>query len=178
MKALVYTGPESLEYRDEPDPVSNADILVKIVACGICGSDMHAYLGHDERRNAPLILGQTLTRLDYEHTRDVLAAGVIGALDRYYEGTSEYPDDLQQLVASGHLEDVPRPRIGFAALSEQEFVYQNFGTNYVLEFSSPRWIQCAYNPPWEEELLDDEEGEEAESLGGSWSCPTSPPELW
>jgi L-iditol 2-dehydrogenase len=57
MKALVYTGPESLEYRDEPDPTSNSDITVKIAACGICGSDMHAYLGHDERRNAPLILG-------------------------------------------------------------------------------------------------------------------------
>ena len=57
MKALVYTGPEQLEYRDEPDPVSNSDTLVKISACGICGSDMHAYLGHDERRPAPLILG-------------------------------------------------------------------------------------------------------------------------
>ena len=57
MKALVYTGPESLEYRDEPDPVSRTDTLVRIEACGICGSDMHAYLGHDERRNAPLILG-------------------------------------------------------------------------------------------------------------------------
>lgn len=57
MKALVYTGPESLEYRDEPDPVSQSDTLVRIEACGICGSDMHAYLGHDERRNAPLILG-------------------------------------------------------------------------------------------------------------------------
>jgi len=28
-----------------------------VAACGICGSDMHAYLGHDERRPAPLILG-------------------------------------------------------------------------------------------------------------------------
>ena len=57
MKALVYTGPETLEFRDEPDPVSNSDVTVKVAACGICGSDMHAYLGHDERRNAPLILG-------------------------------------------------------------------------------------------------------------------------
>ena len=57
MKALVYTGPETLEYRDEPEPVSNSDVLVDIAACGICGSDMHAWLGHDERRPAPLILG-------------------------------------------------------------------------------------------------------------------------
>lgn len=58
MKALVYTGPEVLEYRDESDldPV-RGEALVKIDSVGICGSDMHAYLGHDERRPAPLILG-------------------------------------------------------------------------------------------------------------------------
>ena len=58
MKALVYTGPRQVEYRDEPDPVAAADeIVVKVEAVGICGSDMHAYFGHDERRPAPLILG-------------------------------------------------------------------------------------------------------------------------
>jgi len=30
---------------------------VRIASSGICGSDMHAFLGHDERRPAPLILG-------------------------------------------------------------------------------------------------------------------------
>lgn len=58
MKALVYTGPESLEIRDVPAPVLGAgEVLVEIKAVGICGSDMHAYLGHDDRRPAPLILG-------------------------------------------------------------------------------------------------------------------------
>ncbi len=58
MKALVYTGPESLEYRDFADPIAAAGSeLIRIEAVGICGSDMHAYLGHDERRPAPLILG-------------------------------------------------------------------------------------------------------------------------
>jgi L-iditol 2-dehydrogenase len=58
MKALVYTGPQALALRDEPDPAPAADeVLVRIEAVGICGSDMHAYLGHDERRPAPLILG-------------------------------------------------------------------------------------------------------------------------
>ncbi len=56
MKALVYTGPQSLEYRAVEDPVEN-DCLISVEAVGICGSDMHAYLGHDERRPAPLILG-------------------------------------------------------------------------------------------------------------------------
>jgi threonine dehydrogenase-like Zn-dependent dehydrogenase len=58
MKALVYTGPDSLVYRDEPDPVPHpGEALVKVEAVGICGSDMHAYHGHDARRPAPLILG-------------------------------------------------------------------------------------------------------------------------
>lgn len=58
MKALVYLGPESLEIRDVPSPEpAPGDLLVEVEAVGICGSDMHAYLGHDERRPAPLILG-------------------------------------------------------------------------------------------------------------------------
>jgi threonine dehydrogenase-like Zn-dependent dehydrogenase len=58
MKALVYTGPNTLVYRDEPDPVPLADeVLVRVEAVGICGSDMHAYHGYDTRRPAPLILG-------------------------------------------------------------------------------------------------------------------------
>lgn len=58
MKALVYTGPLSLAFQDEPDPVPrNDEVLVKVEAVGICGSDMHAYHGHDERRPPPLVLG-------------------------------------------------------------------------------------------------------------------------
>lgn len=58
MKALVYTGPESMDYRDVPEPLASAgEELVKVSHVGICGSDMHGFLGHDERRPAPLILG-------------------------------------------------------------------------------------------------------------------------
>ncbi|PUB14944.1 zinc-dependent alcohol dehydrogenase [Yoonia sediminilitoris] len=58
MKALIYDGPEKLGYRDAADPVPEAgQQLIKVLSVGICGSDMHAYLGHDDRRPAPLILG-------------------------------------------------------------------------------------------------------------------------
>ena len=58
MKALVYLGPNSVTFRDEPMPVPEAgEVLVKVEAVGICGSDMHAYHGHDSRRPPPLILG-------------------------------------------------------------------------------------------------------------------------
>lgn len=58
MKALVYTAPESIEFRDVASPdVPEGSHLIGIDSVGICGSDMHAYLGHDDRRPAPLILG-------------------------------------------------------------------------------------------------------------------------
>ncbi len=58
MKALVYTAPTALEYRETADPApAQGEALVRIDSVGICGSDMHAYLGHDDRRPAPLILG-------------------------------------------------------------------------------------------------------------------------
>lgn len=58
MKALVYTGVETFEFQDVPKPLEVADQhLICVDSVGICGSDMHAYLGHDDRRPAPLILG-------------------------------------------------------------------------------------------------------------------------
>jgi threonine dehydrogenase-like Zn-dependent dehydrogenase len=58
MKALVQTAPEALAYRDVPDPEPGpGERLVRIRASGICGSDMHAFLGHDPRRPTPLVLG-------------------------------------------------------------------------------------------------------------------------
>ena len=71
MKALVYTAPERVEYRDEITPkLEHGESLVKIDAVGICGSDLHAYLGHDARRVPPLILGHEVcgTVIDGELT--------------------------------------------------------------------------------------------------------------
>ena len=58
MKALVYVGPKTLEIHERENLKASGDNnLIRVDAVGICGSDMHAYLGHDERRPAPLILG-------------------------------------------------------------------------------------------------------------------------
>jgi alcohol dehydrogenase len=61
MKALVYTAPNEVTFRDEPDPVAGeGEVLLRIDAVGICGSDMHAYHGLDPRRSPPMILGHEL----------------------------------------------------------------------------------------------------------------------
>jgi L-iditol 2-dehydrogenase len=58
MKALVYTGPEQLAYQEFDDPApQDGEALIRIERVGICGSDMHSYLGHDPRRVPPMILG-------------------------------------------------------------------------------------------------------------------------
>lgn len=58
MKALIYTGVGQMDYAEAPMPEpGEGEDLVRIHAVGICGSDMHAYLGHDDRRPAPLVLG-------------------------------------------------------------------------------------------------------------------------
>ena len=62
MKALVYTAPESLEIRDVPKPVpKEGELLLQIMACGICGSDVHGYLGKNGRRTAPMVMGHEFT---------------------------------------------------------------------------------------------------------------------
>jgi len=62
MKALVYTGIQKLVYREEKNPKEKeGESIVKVQSSGICGSDMHAYHGKDERRKPPLILGHEVS---------------------------------------------------------------------------------------------------------------------
>ena len=62
MQALVYTNTQTLVYREEQNPTEKpGESILKIQASGICGSDMHAYHGHDERRVPPLILGHEVS---------------------------------------------------------------------------------------------------------------------
>lgn len=58
MKALLYTKPYRLEYTDFPEPqAGDDDVLIRVKACGICGSDVHGYTGKTGRRIPPLIMG-------------------------------------------------------------------------------------------------------------------------
>jgi L-iditol 2-dehydrogenase len=58
LKALIYTKPYCFEYSDFPDPVmGNNDVLIRVRACGICGSDVHGFTGKTGRRIPPLIMG-------------------------------------------------------------------------------------------------------------------------
>jgi 2-desacetyl-2-hydroxyethyl bacteriochlorophyllide A dehydrogenase len=58
MRGLVYYGPERLEMAKLPDPKPAAgEALLKVKATGICGSDLHGYLGTTGRRIPPMVMG-------------------------------------------------------------------------------------------------------------------------
>lgn len=58
MKALVLDKYMELNYRDFPKPAIEAhEVLVKVKACGICGSDVHGIDGSTGRRKPPIVMG-------------------------------------------------------------------------------------------------------------------------
>jgi len=58
-----------LEVTDFPEPEIGADdLLVRVHACGICGSDIHGMDGSTGRRQPPLIMG-------HEAAGEVVALG-------------------------------------------------------------------------------------------------------
>lgn len=69
MKALLLTAPSTLAIVDFPTPaIADDEVLVRIHACGICGSDFHGWDGSSGRRQAPLIMG-------HEAAGEIVATG-------------------------------------------------------------------------------------------------------
>lgn len=61
MNALVYTAPHVVETRTEPDPSPKSDeVVVRVRAAGVCGSDLLGFLGKSKKRVPPLILGHEI----------------------------------------------------------------------------------------------------------------------
>ncbi|WP_182086326.1 alcohol dehydrogenase catalytic domain-containing protein [Aureimonas sp. ME7] len=61
MKALVYLGRQRFAFDDIADPVPrDGEAVVRVAACGICGSDMHGYHDGDPRRVPPLVMGHEI----------------------------------------------------------------------------------------------------------------------
>jgi len=58
MKALLLTEYSKLEVADLPVPQPAAqEVLIRVEACGICGSDVHGYDGSSGRRIPPIVMG-------------------------------------------------------------------------------------------------------------------------
>jgi L-iditol 2-dehydrogenase len=58
MKALVLNRYSHLDYQDFPAPApADDEVLVRVRACGVCGSDIHGWDGSTGRRQPPLVMG-------------------------------------------------------------------------------------------------------------------------
>ena len=58
MKALVYVGPGEMSVQDRPDRrPGRGEVLLAVRAAGICGSDVHGYLGLTGRRQPGVVMG-------------------------------------------------------------------------------------------------------------------------
>jgi L-iditol 2-dehydrogenase len=78
MKALLLTEYKKLEITEMPEPKIGADdLLVRVKACGICGSDVHGYDGSSGRRIPPIVMG-------HEAAGEVAAVG--GNVQQYRVG--------------------------------------------------------------------------------------------
>lgn len=74
MKALVLSAYNQLDIADVPAPVAGpSEVLIRVEACGICGSDVHGYDGSSGRRIPPITMGHE-------------AAGLISALGHDVQG--------------------------------------------------------------------------------------------
>ncbi len=74
MKALVLEQYNHLVYQEVEEPkIGPAEVLVRVKACGICGSDVHGLDGSTGRRQPPLIMG-------HEASGEIVAVGTaVGA---------------------------------------------------------------------------------------------------
>jgi len=74
MKALTLTEYNHFVFGDAPDPqIGDIEVLVRVHACGICGSDVHGMDGSTGRRRPPIIMGHE-------------AAGVIAEVGKQVTG--------------------------------------------------------------------------------------------
>jgi threonine dehydrogenase-like Zn-dependent dehydrogenase len=71
MKAQVFYANEKMEMREVAVPkISDADVLVRVKNCGICGSDISYFFGLSPTGQMPIILG-------HEFTGEVVEVGAI-----------------------------------------------------------------------------------------------------
>ncbi|MCR9294381.1 MAG: galactitol-1-phosphate 5-dehydrogenase [bacterium] len=58
MKAMLLSEYKKLEIVDMPTPeYAENELLIRVQACGICGSDIHGWDGSSGRRKPPLVMG-------------------------------------------------------------------------------------------------------------------------
>ena len=100
MRALMLTDYKKFEMTDIPEPSAGQDdVVIRIRACGICGSDVHGFDGSSGRRIPPLVMGHE-------------AAGVV---ERVGKGVQQFHEGdrvtFDSMISCGHCEFCRRGKI-------------------------------------------------------------------
>jgi len=97
VKALLLTEYRRLEMTEMPAPeIGPDDVLVRVRACGICGSDIHGFDGSSGRRIPPLVMGHEASGMVAEvgsAVKDLRAGDRITFDSMVYCGTCRYCRD-------------------------------------------------------------------------------------
>ena len=108
MKALTLTEYNQFEYGDAPEPETGpGEVLIRVQACGICGSDVHGMDGSSGRRIPPIIMGHE-------------ASGIIESIGENVNGWS--PGDRVTFDSTIYCGDCPNCRDGQVNLCENRQV--------------------------------------------------------
>jgi threonine dehydrogenase-like Zn-dependent dehydrogenase len=74
MKALLYEAPHQMRVINLPAPSpAGGEVVLRVGACGICGSDVHGYTGESGRRSPGQVMGH-----EFAGTIAALGTGVAG----------------------------------------------------------------------------------------------------
>ena len=95
MQALLLTEYRKLELTDAERPkVGPHDVLVRVAACGICGSDVHGYDGSSGRRVPPIVMGHE-------------AAGVVEEVGEEVDRSATWASELRSIPRSHAASVIP-----------------------------------------------------------------------
>ncbi len=86
MKGLLYTAPLHVEVQSLPEPEAEPhEVLIRVSACGVCGSDVHGFQGKSRIRVPPMVMGHEFGgrvvlsgRVDLETGQRVVVQPVVG----------------------------------------------------------------------------------------------------
>ena len=113
MNAVVFYGPKDIRIEQIPVPKNNSkEILVKVDACAVCGTDLKGYNHGNPRINSPIVMGHEFTGLVENVGNDVsgfeigdrvvmatsISCGVCLYCKNGYHKHNEYHDTFHLLI--------------------------------------------------------------------------------
>jgi len=77
MRSAVWVGPKDIQVSEGPVPeLAAGEVLLRVAAVGICGSELSGYLGENSLRVPPLVMGHEFSATVVDRAEDVTGFAV------------------------------------------------------------------------------------------------------